>query len=47
MREEDGAKGRADIYICGALLAIAIPKYRTNANPSFTNARRFSTSFWG
>jgi hypothetical protein len=47
MREEDGAKGRADIYMCGTLLDIAIPKYRTKANASFTNANISSTSDWG
>jgi hypothetical protein len=44
MQEEDGTNGRADIYMCGTLLDIAIPKYHTNANASFTNASIASTS---
>lgn len=43
MREELGAKGSAEIYICGALLGIAIPKYRTNADASFTNPNKSFT----
>jgi hypothetical protein len=46
-REVDDVKGSIEMQICGALFATAIPKYCTNADASFTNPDKFSTSSWG